>query len=328
VEKINVMSKIIPEISVVIPVRNEGLKIRACIEGILSQTIPVKEIIVVDSGSTDGTIEILKGYDKVTLLQISPSEFNHGETRNHGVRHASGEFVVLTVGDSQAYDRDWIKHLLNGFEDDNVAGVCGQQVCAHDTDKNPVEWFRPAGPPTKRRFEYPNGTFVNLSPDEKKAACGWDDVTAMYRRDILLQIPFRFTSFSEDAIWAKDALTAGYAIVYNSAARVFHYHKEDADFVFRRSLTTIYMRYKHFGFVLPKNTGNRSLRSKVSRLKTIFLSEPLTLREKWNWLNYNKKNEKAYEKAVHTFHEALAVGEENLDKTHEQYCGKPPIPLK
>lgn len=322
------MSNSIPEISVVMPVRNEATKIKACIEGILAQSIPVKEIIVVDSGSTDGTLEILKGYNQVTVLQISPADFNHGETRNFGVRHASGEFVVLTVGDARPYDNNWIEHLLNGFDDSNVAGVCGQQVCPHDSDKNPLEWFRPSGAPTKRKFEYPRGAFEELSPNEKLSACGWDDVTAMYRRKVLLQIPFRFTSFSEDAIWAKDALTAGYAIVYNTAARVYHYHKENADFTFRRTLTTIYMRYKHFGFVYPKNNGSRSFRGELSRVKTIFLSKPLTLKEKWGWLNYNKENEKAYTKAIQTFHMALTDGEENLDKTHEKYCGKPPIPLK
>ena len=44
-----------PTVSVVMPVKNEALKIKACIEGILAQTVPVNEIIVVDSGSADGT---------------------------------------------------------------------------------------------------------------------------------------------------------------------------------------------------------------------------------------------------------------------------------
>ncbi len=106
------MRIIFPTISVVIPVKNEGAKIRACIEGILSQTVPVLEIIVIDSGSTDGTIDILRGYKKVKLLQIPSSEFNHGQTRNFGVAHASGEFVLLTVGDARAWDENWIKKFI------------------------------------------------------------------------------------------------------------------------------------------------------------------------------------------------------------------------
>ena len=202
-----------PEISVVIPVKNEAAKIRACIEGILTQSVPVKEIIVIDSGSTDGTVEILKEYDKVKLVEIPSSEFNHGETRNLGVQQASGEFILLTVGDAKPYDRFWIQHLLDGFESDSVMGVCGQQVCAHDRVKNPVDWFRPIGQPSKRYCSFTKEELAALTPATLLSACCWDDVTAMYRREALMQIPFKRTSYCEDAIWARDALKAGHTIV-------------------------------------------------------------------------------------------------------------------
>ena len=53
-------------VSIVIPVRNEVAKIRACISGILRQTLLPREIIVLDSGSTDGTLEALAGFPGVT----------------------------------------------------------------------------------------------------------------------------------------------------------------------------------------------------------------------------------------------------------------------
>ena len=88
------------------------------------------------------------------------------------------------------------------------------------------------------------------------------------------------------------------------------------------------MRYKHFGFIYPKANGGIKLRAELSRLKTIFLSRPLSFKEKLYWLQYNKEQELAYKKAINTFHEALMKGEETLNNTHEKYCGKPPIPLK
>lgn len=69
-------------ISVVIPVRDEAAKIAACTEGILSQTVQVSEIIVVDSGSTDGTLEILARYPQVWIVRIRPAGFNRGEWQN------------------------------------------------------------------------------------------------------------------------------------------------------------------------------------------------------------------------------------------------------
>jgi rhamnosyltransferase len=170
--------------------------------------------------------------------------------------------------------------------------------------------------------------FESLSPAEKLSACGWDDVTAMYRREVLLSIPFHFTSFGEDAIWAKDALTAGYAIVYNSAARVYHYHIEDRDFIFKRTLTTIYMRYRHFGFIYPRGNGKTNYRQELSKLKQIFTAAPMSVAEKFKWVKYNKELSHAVKEAHEAFHSALEKGEQVLDEVHQKYCGKPPIPLK
>ena len=275
-----------PNISVVIPVKNEAGKISECIEGILSQSIPVMEIIVIDSGSTDGTIEILNEFEIVKLIQIPSEEFNHGETRNLGVSHASGEYVILTVGDAKPYDNDWIKNLLAGFDDENVAGVCGMQVVAHHENNNPVEWFRPVDKISRiTKYSYSEEQFNQLSPGEKKLACSWDDVTAMYRRYVLQEIPFRKTSYCEDAIWSQDALLAGYTISYNPAARVYHYHFEDKDFTFKRTLTTLYFRYKYFGFV--GSSPQKSIVDDLRIVKTIWKSFPLRIKENIFWWKYN-----------------------------------------
>lgn len=178
-----------PSVSVVMPVKNEALKIKACIEGILSQTVPVQEIIVVDSGSTDGTLQILEAFPIVKLIKIPSIEFNHGETRNLGVSKATGDFVILTVGDAQPANEFWIEGLLKGFTDDAVAAVCGQQIVPHHNDKNPVDWFRPVSEPAIKRWQFTREAFEALDPKMKKAVCSWDDVTAMYRRSILSALP-------------------------------------------------------------------------------------------------------------------------------------------
>lgn len=317
-----------PEISVVIPVRNEALKIRKCIEGILSQTVAVGEIIVIDSGSTDGTLEILREYPVVRVIEINPSEFNHGETRNVGVRAARGEFVVLTVGDAIPYNERWIECLLDGFDSADVAGVCGQQVVSHEPGNNPLHWYRPIDAPSKTKYHFPDGKFQELAPAEKLKACGWDDVTAMYRRSVLLEIPFQFTSFAEDAIWAKEALSAGYAIVYNAAARVYHHHHENRDFVFKRTLTTIYMRYKHFGYVYPRNGQKTNVRQELSNLKQILMAPQMKFSQKLRWWKHNRQYGFGVKDAHDSFHHALSISEEELDRIHSLYCGKPPIPIK
>ena len=316
-----------PSVSVVMPVKNESKKIAACINGILSQTVPVKEIIVVDSGSTDGTIEILERFEKVRLIRIPSSEFNHGMTRNRGVQESSSEFVVLTVGDAVAMDSRWIEKMLTCFTDDNVAGVCGTQVVPHETDKNPVAWFRPVDEPRAIRYSFKDPEeFNRLDPEEKREACAWDDVTAMYRREVLIKIPFRKTLFAEDALWAKDVLLAGYSIVINPAARVYHYHSADLDFTVKRKFTIAYHFYRFFD--LRPSMPKVSLRRKLSRIRLLLREKSIPWKQKWIWYKYNQALDKGDKTAVRIFDEAIAAGEERLDEVHLKLCGAPPVPRK
>ena len=315
-----------PAISVVIPVRDEAARIEACIRGILAQTIAVREVIVLDSGSTDGTLEILARFPEVRVIAIDPAAFNHGETRNVGVRAASSEWVLLTVGDARAVDTQWIERLTAGVLDDAVVGVCGAQVVPHDPAFNPVEWFRPVGEPqiTRVQFASPEA-FDRLSPAEKLAAASWDDVTALYRRDVLLALPFQRTSYAEDAIWARDALRAGHALVYNPAARVYHHHFETTDFAFKRALTTMYFRYRAFGFVYDEP----QLILPLARAYRVLAREPaVAWRERFRWLGYTARNQLALRRAVRMFRAASRRGPATLDALHERCCGQPPIPSK
>lgn len=318
---------IYPEISVVIPVKNEATKIRACINGILSQTVPVKEIIVVDSGSTDGTLDILREYRIVRIIEIPGEQFNHGETRNLGVRNATGDFVLLTVGDAMPYDEFWIEKMMTVFAgDSDIVGVCGQQVVPHDKDKNPAEWFRPVSEPKVTKYKFTKEQFNALSPFEKKSVCGWDDVTAMYRRDILVKIPFQYTTYAEDALWAKDAILAGYTIAYCPAARVYHYHLEDAEFSFKRNYTVMYHMYKFFGIVydIPKTRIIDYLRL-VNLLRK---AEGISMTGKIKWWKYNMELKRGREKAILAVRAAIERGDDFFDKQHQEICGRPPIPQK
>ena len=314
-------------VSVVIPVKNGAKTIRACIEGILAQSVPVKEIIVIDSGSTDGTIDIINGYDEVNLIEIPPNDFNHGLTRNLGVQKATGKFVILTVQDARPYNEYWIEELLKGFTDNEVAGVCGQQFTPHEKDKNPVEWFRPISGPQFMRYQFKTKEeFIQLTPTEKKYICRWDDVTAMYKRIVLLEVPFQKTSFCEDTIWARDAIIKGYAIVYNDNAKVYHYHIQDADFVYKRNFTIMYVLYRNLGYLQKR--PDLTLHIRLSILKTLVKSlgfDPIKIL-KWN--RYNITNINAMIHSYEFFMECLSYGDNFLAKQHELLCGKPPSSIK
>lgn len=322
--EVDITDILMTSVSVVIPVKNEALKIKACIDGILSQTVKVDEIIVIDSGSTDGTIEILKSYEKVKLIEIAGKDFNHGMTRNLGVSHVKSDYVVLTVGDARAYNNYWIEGMLSGFTDNDVVAVCGKQVVPPDKDKNPVDWYRPIGTGSIARYQYKDGAFDTLTAVEKKKVCGWDDVTAMYKTDVLRALPFRKTSYSEDALWAMDALKAGHAIAYSPEAMVYHYHFENPDYTYKRTFTVLYHMYKFFGYKPEMYTPN--LIEKLRLIKLLMSENRLSLQEKYRWFVYNIEVRKNLSVAIKDFIMAIDKGEQVLDDEHERLCGMPPIP--
>lgn len=314
-------------ISVIIPVKNGDYWLEDVLQALVRQTLFDRcEVIAIDSGSTDRTLEILSRYP-VRLVRIAPEEFNHGATRNLGVSLAAGKYVVMTVQDAIAADERWLEKLLDGFDSPEVAGVYGQQIVPHDPDKNPVVWFRPVSPPTLRKFRLADpADFDRLSPLEKKRACGWDNVTAMYRREILLKVPFRTVVFAEDARWAKDALLSGYAIVYNSAARVLHYHFETPDAAFRRHFTMAYHSYQVFGLrAAPMDIG---LIPMLRTVKLLLKAKGVPLKDKYKWLLYNYKWFKAMNRSATLFNQALGAGTKELDRVHAEICGTPPQALK
>jgi len=116
-----------PDISVIIPVKNEESTIEKCINSLLNLNYPpdLLEIIIINDASTDETGKILDKFkNRITLFKtpgLGPSE-----ARNLGLEHARGDYVAFTDADCLV-DREWINQLLPGFQSEKVAGVGGDQ---------------------------------------------------------------------------------------------------------------------------------------------------------------------------------------------------------
>ena len=318
------MSTIGPQISVVIPVKNGAATLEVTLQGILTQTLADRtEIIVIDSGSTDATLDIAAKYP-VILHQIPPAEFNHGATRNLGVQLARGEFVVMTVQDAAPVDDRWLEKMHRHFDDPKVAGVCGKQITSRDPDKNPMQWHQPGATRTMWRVHVDKpAEFSSLSGEEKLTLCGWDDVTAMYRRSSLLAIPFRPVMFAEDWVWAHDALAAGHVLVHEQDATVCHYHHHTFVFRFRRQVTIYYHQKAFWGAILGPGPWAR----KIGQFTWHLLKKgPLRTTRPWYWVRYNLKLLCADHVAYRCCRLLLAVGGiPALEKFHSYVCKTPPM---
>lgn len=321
--------------SIVIPVKNGDVWLEQLLEALTQQTLfPKSEIIVIDSGSTDRSLEIIGRYP-VRLIQIPPGEFNHGLTRNLGVREARGEYVVMTVQDAVPASDRWLELFLEalagdagaGGTGDAVAAVCGQQVVPHERDKNPVLWFRPVSGHSTRYYRYDNpADFVKLSPAEQREIAGWDNVTAAYRRAILLEHPFPTTDFAEDISWARMMLLKGYTLGHVSGALTYHYHHHLPTFILPRYFSVFYYEFKIFG--LKPALRQSVLRSTLVAGKVLIKESKLTWKERVKWLLFNLRYSLVLRATVKRFNRAASRGEEALELEYREICKRPPQALK
>jgi rhamnosyltransferase len=216
-------------ISVVIPVKDGGADLVRCLDAIARQVIDAEvEIVVVDSGSRDGSIEVAQSRE-AHVHEIPPAEFGHGRTRNLGAELAQGETLVFTSQDAYAADETWLATLVRSFAGTGpVAGAYGRQL-PHDDATPPERYFLD--------FLYGPGARVQRlegdEPDFEQTL--FSNVNSAIPRTIWREFPFADDLImSEDQEWSRRVLRAGYELVYEPTAAVHHSHRYSIAAAFRR----------------------------------------------------------------------------------------------
>jgi rhamnosyltransferase len=310
-------------ISVIVPVKNGEATIKECLDAIIRQTIyPSIEIIIIDSGSTDNTLEILKTFP-VRLITIEPGSFNHGLTRNMGAGAAAGKLLYFTVQDAKLASIDALEKMAGHFENEQVASVCGNQGVPHDKDKNPVIWYKPISAPTIDLRHFANAAdFEKLSALEKIDICGWDNVNSMYRKTALEQLPFACTDFAEDIIWTKNAFLHGFYLVKDASVLTWHYHHRTFRYQFRVSLTVHYYFYREFSF---KPAYPSPVKRVVQIIKRLIKESSISFFDKCYWVGHNLLILAADFKATFIARKSIRKGGiEQFKLSFQKYCAAVP----
>jgi rhamnosyltransferase len=217
-------------ISVVIPVKNGGDDLRRCLDGIAAQSREEEvEVVVVDSGSTDGSVELARARGAV-VREIPAQEFSHGASRNLGARLANGELLVFISQDAYPLDERWLERLTGPLRDEAfVAGVYGRQL-PQARARPPERYFLD--------FLYgaqPRRQGVSGAHELTMETTLFSNVNAAMPRALWERFPFvEDIIMSEDQEWSRRVLLAGFTVVYEPAAVVRHSHDYTLGEAFRR----------------------------------------------------------------------------------------------
>jgi rhamnosyltransferase len=214
--------------SVVIPTKNAGAQLGHVLDALISQqtTWPF-DVLVVDSGSTDGTVDLVKRYVSVRLIEIPASEFGHGKTRNFAIANTTGDYVAMLTQDALPVSPLWLAELVKTIETDaQIAGVFGRHIAYPD-----------ASPFTRYELEQHFQGFlpqpvvelddrVRYEREEgyRQFLYFFSDNNALLRRSVWQKIPYPEVDFAEDQAWARLIIEAGYRKAYAHNAVVCHSH--------------------------------------------------------------------------------------------------------
>lgn len=215
-------------VSVVIPTKNAGPIFRRVLDALMHQNVPwAYEVVAVDSGSTDGTIDVIKSFPSVRLIQIKPTEFGHGKTRNFAIGKTSGQYIAMITQDALPVDGLWLKNFVDVIEvDERIAGVFGRHVAYPDASPfTRIELKKHfMGFVTKPIVFLDDRNRYITDEGYRQFLYFFSDNNALIRRSVWERIPYPNIDFAEDQAWAKLIIEAGYLKAYSHDAVVFHSH--------------------------------------------------------------------------------------------------------
>jgi rhamnosyltransferase len=210
-----------PSVSIILRSFNEAWALRETLPALAAQNYKPWELIVIDSGSTDGSVDLLRQFQPRHLIQIPHSEYNPSRVMNQGMELASSNFGIFLNADATPQGPDWLSPLANALLDPKVAAVFGRQiprpdchaVFAHDYERC-------------------------FGPDRESAT--WDHFFSMassgIRKDIWAKRGFNERmQYSEDDEYTRWCRAQGYRIAYVPESVVMHSHNYTAAQAWKRS---------------------------------------------------------------------------------------------
>lgn len=244
------------EADVLIPVYRPGNRLEILLEQLHTQTCPARKIILMNTEKQYFPAGLEGKYEDVEIHHLRKEEFDHGGTRDRGIRLSKADVVICMTQDALPADAHLIENLLKPFSDPQVWATYGRQLPAKDCRE--VERYT-------RSFNYPEESRIKGAADLgtlgiKTFFCS--NVCAAWRRDRYLELGGfeKKTIFNEDMILAGHLIRKGGLIAYCADAKVIHSHNYSALQQFHRNFDLAVSQTMHpeiFGGIRSESEGIR-----------------------------------------------------------------------
>lgn len=227
-------------ISVVIPAYNTEERIGDVLDAILHQTIDPIEVIVVDDGSSDRTLEIVEEYRKKykRLRVITQKNSGAVSATNRGIRNSSGDIICLIDSDT-IIERNWIQKIIKEFDDPEVNVAAGSILTFNKSNI----WAKIMGYDLEYRYWAIKSKYVN-----HVSTCA-----TLYRRKVFENTGLFDANlkYGYDNDMAYQIRKAGYKIVIRKDAKTWHCWRETLGEYLKQQFNAAYGRLQ----VIKKHPG-------------------------------------------------------------------------
>jgi GT2 family glycosyltransferase len=221
----------------VVPTLDGGERWRQCLAALAAQRPKPAALVVVDSGSSDGSAEAAERAG-ACVLRIGQSEFDHGETRNRGADALPPcDAVIFLVQDAVPKGEACLATLAAAALRPGTGAASARQVPPVEAGwltASTVEGSPFAASTPRRTGPLEPQLRSRLTPERWRPLLLLDDVACAVRAALFRRVRFRRTSHGEDALLAYDLLCGGWALEHEPAAVVEHGHAYDEQSVRRR----------------------------------------------------------------------------------------------
>ena len=210
-----------PPVSIIVRSFNEAWALRDTLSALAGQNYRNWELIVFDSGSSDGSLELIHQAKPRHFVQMLPHEYRPGRVLNQGMELARSECAIFLNADATPLGPDWLGPLVSALADPRVAAVFGRQIPRPDCEAT-----------FARDYERCFGEKRGLAAGEHFFSM----VSSGLRRDAWARRGFRETmQYSEDDEYTRWCRTEGYRICYAADSVVMHSHNYTPRQAYKRS---------------------------------------------------------------------------------------------